>query len=104
MSNKNQKHPTCACANAPSAVASGLVIPLVKDYQPKVARRIKLEECRRKAALQDGLAYTWRNIAHNMLNIHAHRAMATPVVPLPICKMQLRTTNYAQEEEGEGSE
>ena len=45
MSNKNAKHPYCACAHAPSCVATGLIIPLVNYYQPKVDRQVKLEEC-----------------------------------------------------------
>ena len=35
-SNKTQKHPDCACAHAPSRVATGLITPLVSYYQPKV--------------------------------------------------------------------
>ena len=45
MSNKNQKHPLCACAHTPSAVAIGMVIPLELYYQPKAKRKITLEDC-----------------------------------------------------------
>ena len=44
MRNKKQKHPTCACAHAPSAVAIGIVIPIISYYQPKFQRKIKLED------------------------------------------------------------
>ena len=39
MSHKSQKHAYCTNAHAPSCVASGLLIPLIEYYQPKVENR-----------------------------------------------------------------
>ena len=41
----NAKHPYCASTHAPSCVASGLIIPLVEYYQPKVDRIVRMTEC-----------------------------------------------------------
>ena len=44
MSNKHQKHPTCACADALSTIMIplGLIITLTYYYQPKAQRNVHL--------------------------------------------------------------